>query len=415
MASSLLLFGLAGVAFGVVPRTTTEEPVSVTEVELPLAVSATVVTQEPGAEIFVREERTLRGDGVHALLSRLQVVDTEASRFLATPSAVRLLAPSNGFRQAVARVDGDGLLHELQMRSERVVLTVRRGPAGFVISEEPAPLERRIEVRTGSIRSSLFAATDDAGVPDVVASAFADVFSGEVDLHRDLRTGDRFSIVYETVHVQGEEMRPGRLLAAEFVNQGRTLRAFYSEDEQGRGGYFSADGQNLRRSFLKSPIEFSRVTSGFSSARLHPVLQVVRAHRGVDYGAPTGTRVRVTADGTVSFAGWQAGYGNTVLVRHARGHETLYGHLSGFTALAKAGARVEQGDIIGFVGMTGLTSGPHLHYEFHVNGVHVDPNRFVPQAGPTVSASSRASFRRSVEEHLARLESIRGLELASVE
>ncbi|MCW5627199.1 MAG: M23 family metallopeptidase, partial [Burkholderiales bacterium] len=230
-----------------------------------------------------------------------------------------------------------------------------------------------------------------------------------------LRRGDRFSIMYEALEADGDFVRSGRIIAAEFVNQGRVLRAVYFEDDSGRGSYFTPDGRNMRRAFLRSPLEFSRVTSGFTTARFHPILQTWRAHKGIDYGAPVGTPVRATADATVGLAGRQNGYGNVIVLRHANGIQTLYAHLSGFRRDLRTGSRVQQGELIGYVGMTGMATGPHLHYEFHINGVHVDPLRSAPQPGPAITAQMRPAFQTIAREQVERLEQIRELNLAALE
>jgi len=266
----------------------------------------------------------------------------------------------------------------------------------------------------GVIETSLFAATDRAGLSDAVAVQLADIFSSEIDFHRDLQPGDRFTMVYEALFAGGEFLRPGRILAAEFTNEGHTYRALYFQDAHGRGGYYTPEGKNVRRAFLRSPIEFSRITSGFARARLHPVLKVWRAHNGVDYGAPVGTRVRATADGVVEFAGYRGGYGKAIVLRHRNGHSTLYAHLSGFAKGLRPGLRVEQGDPIGSVGMTGMATGPHLHYEFLVNGVHKNPLGFGIPAGTPVGREMRGPFERATRPLLERLDMIRDANLATV-
>jgi murein DD-endopeptidase MepM/ murein hydrolase activator NlpD len=228
-------------------------------------------------------------------------------------------------------------------------------------------------MRAGEIRYSLFGATDSAGIPDAVATQLAEIFGSDIDFHRDLRKGDRFSIVYEMLYQRGQPVRSGRIVAAEFTNDRKSYQAYWFAGEDGKGGYYTAEGKSLRKAFLRSPLEFSRVTSGFSSSRFHPVLQTWRAHKGVDYGAPVGTRVRSVADGVVDFAGRQGGYGNLLIVRHQGTYSTAYGHLNGFAPGVRKGTRVAQGDTIGFVGQTGLASGPHLHYEFRVRDQQVNP------------------------------------------
>ena len=219
--------------------------------------------------------------------------------------------------------------------------------------------------------------------PDAIAIQIAEIFSSHIDFHRDLRRGDRFAVVYEGLYHGSELVRTGRILAAEFVNRGKSLQAIWFASGDGRGGYYTPDGNSLRKAFLRSPLEFSRISSGFTRARFHPILKKWTAHRGIDYAAPTGTRVRTTGDGVVRFAGRKGGYGNLVIVQHANKYSTYYAHLSKFVHSVHKGARVAQGDFIGYVGQTGLATGPHLHYEFRIDGVQRDPLKVVmPEAVP---------------------------------
>jgi murein DD-endopeptidase MepM/ murein hydrolase activator NlpD len=252
-------------------------------------------------------------------------------------------------------------------------------------------------------------------MPDGVTMQIADIFSGDVDFHRDLRKGDRFAVVYEAFHHNGRLLKSGRVLAAEFVNDRKALRAVWFDDaEQGRGGYFAPDGKNLRKAFLRSPLEFSRVTSGFAM-RFHPILQQWRAHKGVDYGAPTGTRVRATADGVVDFAGTQGGYGKVVILRHHGGITTAYAHLNGFAGDVRRGARVAQGDTIGFVGATGWATGPHLHYEFRVNDQHRNPLTIAMPAAEPVPAERMPAFTVAARRLAGQLELLADVRLAALE
>src|SRR5439155_8310790 len=231
--------------------------------------------------------------------------------------------------------------------------------------------------------SSLFAAGDATGLPDSVILQIAEVFSGEIDFLHDLRRGDRFSVVYETRDIDGHSFGAGRILAAEFVNKGVAYRAFLWRSNDGSEGYYTEDGKSLKRAFLLSPVAFSRVTSGFSLALFHPFLQTWRAHKGVDFAAPAGTPVHAAGDGQVAVAARQNGYGNVVIVRHPGTYSTVYAHLSRFAPGVKTGARISQGDVIGFVGQTGWATGPHLHYEFRVNDVQHNPLTIaLPNAQP---------------------------------
>jgi murein DD-endopeptidase MepM/ murein hydrolase activator NlpD len=245
---------------------------------------------------------------------------------------------------------------------------------------------------SGTIRSSLFAASDEARIPDSIAVQIAEIFAVDIDMHRELRRGDTFSVVYEALSADGEPITwsqgTGRVLAAEFVNGGKTHQAVWYRDANGRGAYFDFSGQSKKRAFLASPMEFSRVTSGFAM-RFHPILQTQRAHLGVDYAAPTGTPVRTVGDGLVEFAGWQNGYGNVVQIRHTNDRSTVYAHLSRIDV--RKGQRIEQGQRIGAVGTTGWSTGPHLHFEFRVNGQHQDPLR-IAKASEAVAIAPAAKI-----------------------
>ena len=235
----------------------------------------------------------------------------------------------------------------------------------------------------------------------------ARVFATDIDFHTDLRAGDSFAVVYEMLYDGGELVAPGRILAAEFVNQGHAYHAVLFEDDEGHDAYYGLDGSNRAKAFLRSPVEFSRVSSGFGT-RFHPIFRNWRAHTGVDFAAPKGTRVLCAADGTISFAGWRNGYGNTIEIRHGGAITTLYGHLSGLVRGVRSGTRVRQGDPIGFVGATGWATGPHLHYEFKIAGIHQDPLKVaLPKATP-VPAQLRARFDAAVADAQSRIALVRG-------
>lgn len=400
-------------AFGIAPDTVTE-PVPrkevVQEITLPLPPSA--LRADDG---YWREERIQRGDTIVTLLSRLGVEDPDSVDFLRTLRSARTLHQLVPGRTVRALATAEGRLLALRYQTGGTVLSVQRRDGGFQVAEEPAEFERRVLMKSGEIRSSLFAATDAAGLSDAVAIQVADIFSTDIDFHRDLRRGDRFTVVYEMLYDQGEPVRSGRLLAAEFVNQGRTLQAVYFDHAEGRGGYYTPDGKNIRKAFLRSPLEFSRISSGFSM-RFHPVLKQWRAHRGIDYAAPTGTRVKATGDGIVEFAGMhQGGYGNLVVLRHQSRYTTWYGHLSGFAKGVRKGARVAQGDLIGYVGATGLATGPHLHYEFRINDVHQNPLRVVLPSAPPITPDQKAAFDAATAPLAQRLQFLRGTDLARLD
>ncbi|MEW6313091.1 MAG: peptidoglycan DD-metalloendopeptidase family protein [Pseudomonadota bacterium] len=407
--AALPLFSVA--AFGIAPQTQTET-VEIRNVSADLPLPTGLQPLASTEDGFWQEVRIQRGDTVASLLARLGVNDTAALAFLrSTPSAraIHQLKPGKTIR---AQTNSHGELLTLQyLASESDMLVVEKSDSGFKAGELPLDLETHTEMKSGEIKSSLFAATDAAGLPDNIAVQIADVFSSDIDFHRDLRRGDKFTVVYETYYNNGELVKTGRILAAEFVNDNHAYQALYFEDQDGHRGYYSPDGKSLRKAFLRSPIEFSRISSGFSNSRFHPVLNKWRAHKGVDYAAPIGTRVKVTGNGTVSFVGKQGGYGNAIIVQHPNGYSTVYGHLSAFTKGLRPGQRVAQGDVIGFVGMTGLASGPHLHYEFRVNGVQRDPLRIVMPPAAPITAEVRPLFEQHAQPLMQQLSLLRDTNL----
>jgi len=405
------LFGVVA-AFGIAPDTIVD-PVPVERIVRDVALSPQPT--QPEAPAFVQEDRINRGDTIAGVLARLNVDDPQAVQYLKQSKDARPFTQLRAGRYVRAETTGSGELIELSyLTPGGTVFTLKREGDGFKAAEQAVELERRVLMTSGEIRSSLFAATDAAGLSDAVAIQIAEIFSADIDFHRDLRRGDRFAVVYEAFFHEGEQVRPGRVIAAEFVNQDKSYRAVWFETADGQGAYYTPDGRSLRKAFLRSPLEFTRISSGFSM-RFHPILQQWRAHRGVDYAAPTGTRVRATGDGTVEFAGPQGAYGNLVILKHSGKYSTYYAHLSGFAEGMRKGAKVQQGDIIGFVGQTGLATGPHLHYEFLVNGVQQDPLKVVlPEAQP-ITRELRAAFEEHVDPLTHRLSLLRTTNVARLD
>jgi murein DD-endopeptidase MepM/ murein hydrolase activator NlpD len=354
-----------------------------------------------------RSDVTRGTDSPESLLARLGVVDRQAAEFMRRDGTARQLLSGRGGKMVRAEVAADGTLQSLVARyptadgaqalSHFSRLTLRRFEGRWLAMQQTAPLGHQVRLASGTIRSTLYAATDEAGIPDAVASQLAEIFSGDVDFHRELKRGDTFSLVYQSLTADGEPVAwnegAGRVLAAQFVNGRRVHDAAWFVANDGRGGYWSLDGRSRQRSFLASPMEFSRVTSGFAM-RMHPILQRMKAHRGVDYAAPAGTGVRVVGEGTVTFAGWKNGYGKVVEVQHANNKATLYAHLSRIDV--KKGQRIEQGTRIGLVGMTGWATGPHLHFEFLVAGLHQDPLTLARSSQPlALDLASRLRFNEA--------------------
>lgn len=347
-----------------------------------------------------------RGDTLANILAKLGLEPRTAHDLLALGGAAKELARIYPGDRLDVRKSADSSLEALRytFESSARVLDIRLQDGKFHSSLEDIPLEKRITTAAASIDSSLFAAGQQAGLSDNLIMALADVFAWDVDFALDIRKGDHFTVLYEELYRDGHKLKDGAILAAEFTNDDRTYRAVRFDDGGGAAsGYYSVDGKAMRKAFLRSPVEFTRISSTFSMGRRHPVLNRIRAHKGVDYAAPTGTPVKATGDGKIAFIGTKGGYGKAIVVQHGSQYSTLYAHLSRFARGVRAGARVKQGQVIGYVGQTGLATGPHLHYEFLVNGIHRNPLTVaLPHAEP-LSAEHRSAFLTLAEQRLAEL------------
>jgi murein DD-endopeptidase MepM/ murein hydrolase activator NlpD len=415
----LVLGGFAAAAFGVAPLLPdpADQPQRmVIDTIAPPGISDQLEALAEHDLDLWRNDLTRATDSADSLLRRLGVTDTAAAAFLRTDPLARRLLDGRAGKMVQARAGSNGALLELvarfaapdsaQREPQFTRLSLTQQDGRWVSRIEVLPLVAQVRLASGTIRSSLFAATDESRIPDAVAVQMAEIFAADIDFHRELRKGDTFSVVYEALTADGEPVTwavpTGRVLSAEFVNNGKSHHALWYADGSGRGAYFGFDGKSKRRAFLASPMEFSRVTSGFAM-RFHPILRTLRAHRGVDYSAPTGTPVRSVADGVVEFSGWQNGYGNVVKVQHGKERSTLYAHLSRIDV--RKGQTVEQGQRIGAVGATGWATGPHLHFEFLVNGNHVDPLSIARTADTlTIDGASRERFAELSNSAKAQLE-----------
>jgi murein DD-endopeptidase MepM/ murein hydrolase activator NlpD len=395
-----LLLGAGGTAFGVASMDPEPEHIvvhDVIETVQTLPLQEQLQTLDVHTFNLYRTELTRGSDTVEALLARLGVDDPDAAAYLRRDATFRTQLLGRAGRSVTAEATDRHGLQKLTARwvpednglFKRLVVE-RIGDHRFTSRVETAPLVATARLASATIRTSLFGAADAAGIPDGVVTQLIDIFGSEVDFHRQLRVGDRFNVVYEALEADGEPMRAGKVLSAEFVNKGQAHDALWFQEAGAKGGYFDLSGKSLESSYLSSPVEFSRVTSGFAM-RMHPILHQWKAHLGVDYAGAIGTPVRVVGDGKVEFAGVQNGFGNVIIVKHNPTDETVYAHLSRIDV--RAGQEVAQGMRIGAIGMTGWATGPHLHFEFRVNGVHQDPSVIAQRNhAVTLSAQARPAF-----------------------
>ncbi len=394
--SCLPLFGIY-TAFGIAPQTLTGNIATATiveEINLPDSAETTNTANNDVVQNFWYKDHVRRDDTLNSIFARLNIRNLDAIEYIRNDSVASEIAKSLiPGRQIESETDSDGNLikFEYQLSADQFII-ISKTAAGYEASKVDYQLEVRPILKSADIKSSLFGATDDANIPDHIAIQIAEIFESDIDFHTDLRRGDHFNVIYEGNYNQGELLKTGDVLAVEFVNDNKTYRAIGYRDASNQMQYYTPEGKSLHKSFLRSPLEFTRVSSGFNLGRFHPVLQRFRAHKGVDMAAPTGTRVKASGDAVVDFVGQKGGYGNVIVLKHANGVSTVYGHLSRFTAGLRRGAKVVQGEVIGFVGMTGVATGPHLHYEFLLNGQHRDPMKVaLPKANP-IEAHNKAEF-----------------------
>ncbi len=360
-------------------------------------------------EAFWQIEQVRQDDTLLTLFRRMNIRDEDAIKFLMlSPDAHALntqLIPGHTV-ETKTNAQGKLLYLEYELDAENI-LVAGLTSGGYVVATKKLLLESQQVLKSAVIRDTLFGATDDAGIPDQIAIQIAEILSSEIDFYQDLRSGDRFHVIYEAFYNAGEMMKTGNVLAVEFVNNGTTYQAIHFGDASGKYAYYTPEGKSLHKTFLRSPLEYTRISSSFSAGRYHPILQRMKAHRGVDMAAPTGTRVKASGDGKVAFMGKKGGYGNVVILNHPNGISTVYGHLSRFSDAIRKGDTVNQGDIIGYVGMTGLATGPHLHYEFLVNGNHRDPMKVaLPQSVP-IDDNFKSEFNAHSLTMIAKLEMLK--------
>ena len=368
---------------------------------------------------FVQEERIRAGDTLSVLLQRLGVDDPQAVSFIKSDKVAKTVMQLKTGKKVQAQIGENGSLQWLRATlvdasdNPTTQVSITRQGDKFVARQSAAQLERRVEMRareisgSGSLYGATDATTDGGKLPDAIVGQIIEMFSTSIDFRSDLKRGDRFNVVYETFWQDGEMVRSGRILAGEFTNRGVTYQSVWYEDPVTRqGGYYTVDGKALKKAFLKSPLEFSRISSGFST-RVHPISGVWKAHKGIDFAAALGTPIRASGDGSIDFAGVQGGYGNFVLIKHWANYTTAYAHLSRFAKGLRRGSQVKQGDIIGYVGSTGWSTGAHLHYEFRVANEPRDPATLKTLAHQPLTHTEMARFKMAAAEMTHRFALLR--------
>lgn len=413
--SSIPLFGIV-TAFGIAPNTPSFEEVQVEEVVvLDLSIPDVLLDTQTN-QTFWHQENIRRGDTIAAILNRLDINNQDSMDFLQAARDSRAMRQLKPGQTVYAQTTAEGELLTLRyfFGNEELFL-MEKTDDEFRMTEQSIEPDTQIHMKSGMIHSSLFAATDNAGIPNNIAMQLTEIFASEIDFYRDLRRGDRFTVVYETFSNNGKRAKTGRVLAVEFVNKGKSHQAVYFKASNGADGYYTPEGESLRKAFLLSPLTFSRISSGFTNARFHPILKAWRAHRGIDYAAPTGTPVKATANGIVAFSGSQKGYGNLIVLKHNGKYETAYGHLSRFASGLNKGKRVNQGDVIGYVGSTGMATGPHLHYELRIDGLQRDPTKVMLPTAPPIAKRDLNTFQKETQSLVARLNVMRNIHYAALE
>jgi len=383
-----------------------------------LVITQAQVTETPPATGAGGHSVTLTvrpGDSMDLLFGRNNLDRGDLAEILRLEearSAMRLVHPGDTIQ--IHQLDGKilGLNRKIDETHELEVTLSDSGNYQSRIIEHP--LETRVVYAHGTIKNSLFVAGREAGISDKVTMNLAGIFAWDVDFVLDIRENDEFVVLYEELWQDGSRVKDGEILAAEFVNHGETLRAIRYTDSEGHTDYFSPEGNSMRKAFIRAPVDFTRISSNFNPNRKHPILNTIRAHKGVDYSAPTGTPIKAAGDGKVIFAGRKNGYGNCVILQHGGNITTLYAHMSKFSKDGRVGRRVVQGQVVGYVGATGLATAPHLHYEYRLNGVHRNPRTVkLPQANP-VAAKFREDFLVEADAMMSQLDMVRQTRLAAV-
>ncbi len=403
---------VAGASYGLIPHKSLEESKSL---EQDLLISAKInqytnyippVKVLPDKDMSEDMEHTVKsGENLSSIFSDMDLSREDLHKIVHANAAGKMFANVEPGQNVVATISSTGELEQLTYtKNPFETLIATRHDDDFDVKLLSKQVDYQPTVAKGVIRSSLFEDGKLAGLPEKLILKLADIFAWDIDFALNLRDGDQFTVVFEKLYVDGKEFDSGEILSVEFVNQDKIYTAVRFEDNQGHTGYYTPEGNGLRKAFLQTPMDFAKISSNFDLHRLHPILNTIRAHKGVDYSAPIGTPVKTTGDGKIVFRGERNGYGNVVEVEHGQNYSTLYAHLSGFKSGQKLGSLIKQSDVVGYVGQTGLATGPHLHYEFRIAGVHVNPVTVkLPHSMP-LDKSLLTKFQLQTKPLLAQLQ-----------
>lgn len=403
---------VAASPFAQIENSAEEPPQTAQAQPAPAIVAPAVAEEKKGPEH--REVVVAKGDTLSTLFEKVGLPATSVHEILASDKQAKQFTQLKRGQKLEFELDADGQLKNLHSQvSDLESITLTKGAKGFAFNRLTSKPTVRSAYIHGVINSSLSQSAARAGLSHKLTMDMASVFGYDVDFAQDIRPGDQFDVIYEQKVVNGKTVGTGPILSARFINRGKTFTAVRYTNKKGTSSYYTADGNSMRKAFIRTPVDFARISSRFSMGRKHPILNKIRAHKGVDYAAPRGTPIKAAGDGKVLLAGRRGGYGNTVIIQHGNTYRTLYGHMQGFAKGVKTGGSVKQGQVIGYIGTTGLSTGPHLHYEFQVNGVHVDPlGQKVAMADP-ISKAERARFQQQSQPLMARMDQEKATTLAS--
>lgn len=406
--STVLSANLGPIFVGANDQTWAIKDVELPDAETFLAQYHLTADSEPSNAGPQWHELTIKpGDRLSNVFTRVGLNDQDLYELFDGNKGAKDLRKLNAGQKISFLVDENGKLQELKYH-KTILDTVKFVRTGVGFSTQTISLkpELRYALRQGTINSSLFVAGKQAGLTTTMTMELANIFGWDVDFALDIKKGDSFKVMFEEQYLEGKKIGNGAILSAEFTNNGKTYKAVRYTNKEGISRFYGVDGRGMNKAFLRTPVDFARISSSFSLARLHPVLNTIRAHKGTDYAASIGTPVKATGDGKVIFAGRQGGYGNCIMIQHGQGYETVYGHLNNFAKGLSTGSRVSQGQVIAYVGKTGLASGPHLHYEFHQNGKVKDPVTVALPQSMGIAANEKDRFLAVTQPVVARMESL---------